>query len=336
MTIAVFSAKPYDRRYFTAANAARGHRLSFHEERLTPETARLAHGSETVCAFVNDRLDAGVLARLAAGGTRLIALRSAGYNHVDLVAAAALGLTVVYVPGYSPHAVAEHTVALLLTLNRRIHQAHARVRRGDFSLDGLMGFDLEGKTFGLVGTGRIGTITGRIMQGFGCRVLACDPFPSDEAREAGFVFCELDELLARSDVVSLHCPLVPATRHLINATTLERMKPGATLLNTSRGGLIDTPATIAAIESGQLGRLGLDVYENEAGFFYEDHSAGPLADETLARLIALPNVLVTGHQGFLTHEALGNIAETTLKSVDDFAAGRPCPLALRPPDARSA
>jgi D-lactate dehydrogenase len=336
MTIAVFSAKPYDRRYFTTANASHGHRLSFHEERLTQETAALARGVETVCAFVNDRLDAGVLGRLAAGGTRLIALRSAGYNHVDLAAAAALGLTVVYVPGYSPHAVAEHTVALLLTLNRRIHQAHERVRRGDFSLDGLMGFDLEGKTFGLVGTGRIGTITGRIMQGFGCRVLACDPFPSAEAKEAGFVFCELDELLARSDVVSLHCPLVPATRHLINATTLGRMKPGATLLNTSRGGLIDTPAAIAAIESGRLGRLGLDVYENEAGFFYEDHSAGPLADETLARLIALPNVLITGHQGFLTHEALGNIAETTLQSVDDFAAGRPCPLALRPPDARPA
>ena len=228
------------------------------------------------------------------------------------------------------HAVAEHAVALLLTLNRRVHQAYNRVAAGNFSLDGLIGFDLHGKTVGLVGTGRIGTITGQIFQGFGCRVLASDPFPPAEARTAGFVFCELDEMLAQSDIVSLHCPLMPATRHIIDAPRLARMKRGATLINTSRGALIDTPAALDALESGRLARLGLDVYENEACFFYDDHSQRPLPDATLARLLAHPNVLLTGHQGFLTHEALTNIAETTFQSINEFSAGRPCAKALRP------
>jgi len=330
MNIAVFSAKSYDREYLGAANTLAGHTITFLDTRLMSDTVPLAKGCEIVCAFVNDRLDAEVIALLAAEGTRLIAMRCAGYNNVDLYAAAAHGVTVVTVPSYSPHAVAEHAIALLLTLNRRIHQAHDRVKRGNFTLDGLIGFDLNGKTAGLVGTGRIGTITGQILQGFGCRVLASDPFPPAEAKSAGFTFCELDELLAQSDIVSLHCPLMPATRHIINAARLARMKRGATLINTSRGGLIDTPAAINALESGQLGRLGLDVYENEACYFYDDHSHQPLPDTTLARLLAHPNVLLTGHQGFLTHEALTNIAETTFQSINDFAAGRPCAKALRP------
>ena len=326
MKIAVFSTKSYDRQYLGADGILHGHTLVFFDARLTAQTAGLAKGCEGVCAFVNDRLDAEVL---AAGGTRLVALRCAGYNNADLAAAAMHKLTVVYVPGYSPHAVAEHTIALLLALNRHIHQASVRVRRGNFSLGGLMGFDLNRKTCGLVGTGRIGTITGQIMQGFGCRVLANDPFPSAEAKAAGFNFCEMDELLARSDVVSLHCPLVPATRHIVNAASLALIKPGAILINTSRGGLIDTPALIEALTSGRLLGAGLDVYENEAEFFYEDHSDHPLADPLLSRLIALPNVLLTGHQGFLTHEALSDIAKTTFQSINDFAAGRPCAHALR-------
>ncbi len=330
MNIAVFSAKSYDREYLGAASAAAGRHIVCFEERLTPQTAAFARGCEVVCAFVNDRLDTEVLGLLGAGGTRLIALRCAGYNNVDLAAAAALGMTVVNVPAYSPYAVAEHAVALLLTLNRRINLAYGRVSQGDFSLEGLMGFDLHGKTVGLVGTGRIGTITGRILQGFGCRVLAHDPHPPAETLAAGFTFYELDELLAQADIVSLHCPLLPATRHIINASRLARLKHGTTLINTSRGGLIDTAAALDALDSGQLGRLGLDVYENEAAFFYDDHSGAPLSDALLARLIAHPNVLLTGHQAFLTHEALTAIAETTLQSIADFAAGRPCAHALLP------
>ena len=331
MNIAVFSAKSYDREYLSAANAASKHSVTFWDTRLMSDTAALAKGCEVVCAFVNDRLDHEVIAMLAAEGTRLVAMRCAGYNNVDLYAAATHGVTVVTVPSYSPHAVAEHAIALLLTLNRRVHHAYNRVVRGDFTLDGLIGFDLYGKTVGLVGTGRIGTITGQILQGFGCRVLASDPFPTPEAKTSGFSFCELDELLSRSDIVSLHCPLMPATRHIINASRLAAMKRGATLINTSRGALIDTPAAIEALASGQLGGMGLDVYENEACFFYDDHSNRPLPDDVLARLIALPNVLLTGHQGFLTHEALTNIAETTFESINDFAAGRPCARALKVP-----
>lgn len=330
MNITVFSAKSYDRKYLNTANAPTGHQITFSETRLMADTVALAKGCEVVCAFVNDRLDAEVIDLLADEGTRLIAMRCAGYNNVDLYAAAARGVTVVNVPSYSPHAVAEHAVALLLTLNRRIHQAHDRVKRGDFTLDGLIGFDLHGKTVGLVGTGRIGTITGQILQGFGCLVLAADPFPPAEARAAGFRFGELDDLLAQSDIVSLHCPLLPATRHIINKARLARMKRGATLINTSRGALVDTHAALDALDNGQLGLLGLDVYENEACFFYDDHSHQPLPDATLARLVSHPNVLLTGHQGFLTHEALTNIAETTFQSIADFAAGLPCAHALRP------
>lgn len=328
--VAVYSTRSYDRSHLEAADINRSYSFLWLEERLSSETAALARGAAVVCAFVNDQLDAPVLETLAAGGTRLIALRCAGYNHVDLNAVDALGLTVTHVPSYSPHAVAEHAIALLLTLNRRTHLAHDRVRRGDFTLDGLQGFDLHGKTAGLVGTGRIGVISGRILQGFGCSVLAHDPYPPVEARDVGFEFCSMDELLARSDIVSLHCPLLPDTRHIINAASLALMKPGAVLINTSRGGLIDTAAALAALEKNHLGGLGIDVYEHESPLFFKDHTATGIPDSLFARLVALPNVVATGHQGFLTHEALGSIATSIIESLDAFTAGYPIPLALRP------
>ena len=324
MRITLFSSKPYDRDSFALANQARGHRLHFLDARLDADTAALAAGSEVVCAFVNDDLGAGVLERLKAGGTRLIALRSAGYNHVDLSAAAALGLPVVRVPAYSPHAVAEHAVALVLALNRRIHRAFNRTREGDFSLHGLTGFDLHGKTVGVVGSGQIGATFARIMLGFGCQVLLHDPQPDAALSALGARYVDLDELLAGSDIVSLHCPLTPTTRHLINPASLARMKQGAMLINTGRGALVDTPALIDALKSGRLGYLGLDVYEEEANLFFEDRSDQPLQDDVLARLLTFPNVIVTAHQAFLTREALAAIATTTLNNIDAWQAGRPC------------
>jgi D-lactate dehydrogenase len=328
MHFAFFSAKPYDRRFFDTANQGRRHTLTYLEPRLTKETASLAHGCDAVCAFVNDQLDAAVLELLAAGGTRLIALRSAGYNHVDRAAASRLNLTAVYVPRYSPHSVAEHTLALMLALNRKIHRAYNRVREGNFSIDGLLGFDFHGRCAGVVGAGKIGICVARILQGLGCRVLVYDPQPSNEAREAGFPFCSFDELLAAADVLTLHCPLTPATRHLINAASIGRMKRGVMLINTSRGALVDTAAAIDGILSGQIGNLGIDVYEDEAELFYEDRSNVVIRDVTFSRLLTLPNVLVTGHQAFFTEEALTTIATTTLQSAADFAAGRRCEFAL--------
>lgn len=323
MRITLFSSKPYDRDSFLAANPPHGYELHFLETRLDGETAALAANSEVVCAFVNDDLSAAVLAQLQAGGTRLIALRSAGYNHVDLHAAQALGLPVVRVPAYSPHAVAEHAVALVMALNRRIHRAFNRTREGDFSLHGLTGFDLHGKAVGVVGCGQIGAVYARIMLGFGCRVLLHDPHPDASLEALGARFVGLDELLAASDIVSLHCPLTPTTRHLIDQDSLPRMKPGAMLINTGRGALVDTPALIEALKSGQLGYLGLDVYEEEADLFFEDRSDQPLQDDVLARLLTFPNVIVTAHQAFLTHEALAAIASTTLDNVAAWQAGRP-------------
>lgn len=328
MKVAVFSTKPYDRRFFDAANAKHGHSIVYFEPRLTLATASLARECPVVCAFVNDQLDADVLGSLFASGTRLIALRSAGYNHVDLTTANQLGLTVVHVPHYSPHAVAEHTVALMLALNRNIHRAHNRVREGNFSLDGLLGFDLFGKTVGIVGAGRIGTCLAQILQGFRCRVLLSDPKPSSEALGSGFTFRAFDPLLAESDIVTLQCPLTPATRHLINTATISRMKHGVMLINTSRGALVDTRAVIDGLLSGQIGYLGLDVYEDEADLFYEDRSNRLIADDVFSRLITMPNVLVTGHQAFFTREALTTIAEATLDSIADYVAGKTCRFAL--------
>ncbi|WP_282361169.1 2-hydroxyacid dehydrogenase [Pseudomonas sp. PS01300] len=323
MQALLFSSQHYDQDSFSSAPGATQLALHFQGARLTEDTAALAEGYEVVCAFINDDLSAPVLSRLKAGGTRLIALRSAGYNHVDLAAAKRLGLTVVRVPAYSPHAVAEHAVALILALNRRLHRAYNRTREGDFSLHGLTGFDLHGKTVGVVGTGQIGLAFARIMAGFGCQLLAYDPYPNAEVEALGARYLDLPELLRESRIISLHCPLTPQTRHLINPQSLASLQPGAMLINTGRGALVDTPALIDALKSGQLGYLGLDVYEEEAQIFFEDRSDLPLQDDVLARLLTFPNVIVTAHQAFLTREALAAIAATTLENIARWAAGNP-------------
>ena len=320
MRVAVFSAKPYDVESLTVANDGR-HDLTFLEPRLSPATAALASGSDVVCAFVNDDLGSDVLDRLAAGGVRLVALRSAGFNNVDLAAASRLGLTVARVPGYSPHAVAEHAVGLILSLNRKIHRAYNRVRENNFALTGLLGFDLHGRTVGVVGTGRIGTVFARIMRGFGCRVLAADPYPTEECVAAGVEYVDLDRLFVDSDIVALHCPLTPETHHLIDAAALARMREGVMIINTSRGALVDTAAVIAGLKSGRIGHLGLDVYEEEADLFFEDLSDRVVGDDVFARLLTFPNVLITGHQAFFTAEALAGIAGTTIGNVTAFERG---------------
>ncbi|XXF77825.1 2-hydroxyacid dehydrogenase [Myxococcaceae bacterium GXIMD 01537] len=324
MKLAVFDTHKYDREALEAANARYGHSLVFLEPRLTLQTAQLAQGFEAVCSFVNDKVDARVLEVLREGGVKLIALRSAGYNHVDLAAAARLGFKVTRVPEYSPYAVAEHAVALVLALNRRIHQAYARVRDWNFSLEGLVGFDLHGKTVGLVGTGRIGRAAARIFRGFGCRVLCYDAFPDNSLElELGVRYVPLETLYSESDVISLHVPLTPETHHLVDATSLAKMKRGVLLINTGRGALIDSRALIGALKVGHVGAAGLDVYEEEEGIFFKDLSGDVLQDDTLARLLTFHNVIVTSHQAFLTREALANIADTTLESVQAFERGEP-------------
>lgn len=325
MKIAVFSTKPYDRMFLEAANAAHGHEMIYFEPRLTRETSTLAAGFPAVCVFVNDQLDAKVLAALARHGTRLIALRCAGFNNVDLAAAREVGLTVVRVPAYSPHAVAEHTAGLVLALNRKFHRAYARVREGNFALDGLLGFDLNGQTVGIVGTGQIGAVVARIMGGFGCRILAHDLLPNPECVALGAQYVALPELFADSDIITLHCPLTPQTRHLINAQALLQMKPGVMLINTSRGALIDTLSVTEALKSGKVGYLGLDVYEEEADLFFEDLSNIVLQDDVFARLLTFPNVIITGHQAFFTRNALERIAETTLANIRAVEQGRASP-----------
>jgi D-lactate dehydrogenase len=323
MDVAVFSTKPYDRAFLEAA-AAGQHRLTYLEARLTPATALLAQGAQAVCAFVNDQVDDAVLGEFARLGVRLVALRSAGFNNVDLASARRHGLAVARVPAYSPEAVAEHAVALILSLNRKIHRAYARVREGNFALDGLLGSNLHGRTVGVVGLGQIGLAVARIMRGFGCKVMACDPVPSPEARTLGVTCLSWPELLAASDIITLHCPLTPRTRHLIDAAAIAQMRPGVMLINTSRGAMIDTKAAIDGLKAGRIGHLGLDVYEEEAGLFFEDRSASMIGDDVFARLLTFPNVLITGHQGFFTTEALTAIAATTLANITAFAAtGRP-------------
>jgi D-lactate dehydrogenase len=325
MRVAVFSTKSYDREFLTAANTAGAHDFVYFEPRLTRETVPLAAGFPAVCVFVNDQLDANVLSTLADGGTRLIALRSAGFNHVDLAAADDLGLTVARVPAYSPHAVAEHAVGLMLALNRKIPRAFARVREGNFSLEGLLGFDLNGRTVGIVGTGQIGTVAARILSGFGCDLLVYDPRPNDECRALGGRYVELDDLFAGSDVITLHCPLIPSTYHLIGTQALMKMKPGVMLINTSRGALLDTRAVIEALKTGQIGYLGLDVYEEEGDLFFEDLSEQVLQDDVFARLLTFSNVIITGHQAFFTREALEQIARTTIRNLSDFEQGSSSP-----------
>jgi D-lactate dehydrogenase len=323
MRTLLYSSQTYDRDSFLSAQVPAAIELHFQPARLTLDTVALADHYPVVCAFINDELSAPILERLAAGGTRLIALRSAGFNHVDLPAAQRLGLSVVRVPTYSPHAVAEHAVALILSLNRHLHRACNRTRDGDFTLHGLTGFDLVGKTVGVVGTGQIGATFARIMAGFGCQLLAYDPYPNPQVEALGARYLPLDQLLEQAQIVSLHCPLNEHTRHLINIDSLYRMQRGAMLINTGRGALVDTPALIEALKSGQLGYLGLDVYEEEAQLFFEDRSDLPLQDDVLARLLTFPNVVVTAHQAFLTKEALGAIAQTTLDNITQWAAGTP-------------
>ena len=324
MQVTVYSTRPYDRQALERAPGFSGHSFSFLEARLDASTVATAAGADAVCAFVNDQLDRKVLQGLKNLGVRMVVLRCAGFNQVDLVAAQELGIAVGRVPEYSPHAVAEHTLALLLTLNRKIHRAYARVREGNFALDGLLGFDVHGRTIGVVGTGRIGETFCRLMTGFGCTLLAADPTPNPACVAMGVQYVPLPELLARSDVVSLNCPLNPQTHHLINAAAFAGMKRGAMLLNTSRGAVVDTQAAIDALKTGQLGSLGLDVYEEEGGLFFRDLSGAGIQDDVFARLLTFPNVVVTGHQGFFTEDALAAIASTTLANLDAFAAtGQP-------------
>ncbi len=322
MKVAFFDAHKYEKNIFTAENKLHEHDLTFFETRLTVQSANLAKGFAGVCAFVNDRLDQPTLKILSTHGTQLIALRSAGFNHVDLQAASDLGLRVVRVPEYSPHAVAEHAIALILTLNRRIHRACNRVREGNFSLEGLVGFDLYKKSVGLIGTGKIGSVMAKILNGFGCNVLAYDLSVDPALVQLGVEYVALDELLKRSDILSLHVPLTPKTHHLIDAKLLSLTKPGVMIINTGRGALIDTKALIQSLKSGHIGYAGLDVYEEEEGVFFENLSDQILQDDQLARLLTFPNVILTSHQAFLTHEALSNIAHTTLQNISDFEFGK--------------
>lgn len=328
MRVAVFSSKQYDRESLTRANGAFGHELHFFEAVLNLQTCSLAENAEAVCVFVHDQIDARLLRCLAGRGVKVVALRCAGFNNVDLPAAREVGIEVVRVPAYSPYAVAEHAVAMMLTLNRHTHRAYNRVREGNFALNGLLGFDMNGKTVGIVGTGRIGTVLARIMLGFGCAVLAYDLYPNDECKTLGVRYVALDELLPQSDIISLHCPLSEETRHLIDSKAIGKMKRGAMLINTGRGALIDTSAVIAALKSSHIGALGLDVYEQEENLFFEDHSDEIIQDDILERLMTFPNVLVTAHQGFFTREAIDAIAQTTLNNLKQVEAGESCPNQL--------
>lgn len=333
MELALFSAKRYDRDSFIAANAEAGvdgdrHTLHFVDARLDRSTAALAPVGGAVCAFVNDDLSRPVLEQLAARGVGMVALRCAGFNHVDLAAASELGITVARVPAYSPNAIAEHTLALILGLNRHIPRAYNRVRDGNFALDGLLGFDLAGKTAGVVGTGRIGALVARLLWHLRCDVVAHDLVPDAGLQQLGVRYAPLDEVIAAADVLSLNCPLTPATHHLIDAAAIATMKPGVMLVNTGRGALVDTVAVIDGLKSGRIGSLALDVYEEEAELFFEDRSGEIIHDDVFARLLSFPNVLVTAHQAFLTREALASIAATTLLNVSEFAGGGPCTNAV--------
>lgn len=321
MRVAIFDTHQFDREALERANAAFGQDLLFLEPRLSLQTCELAGGCQGVCVFVSDRVDAAVIEQLHGLGVRVVALRCAGFNNVDLAAATRLGIAVVRVPEYSPHAIAEHATALILALNRNLIRANRRLRDGNFALDGLVGFDLFGKTVGVIGTGKIGATFARIMHGFGCRVLGFDLEPDGAlVREFGMEYLPLNQLLEQADILSLHVPLNAATRHLIHAESIARMKPGVMLINTGRGALIDTPALVQALKSGQVGAAGLDVYEEEEGVFFVDHSGEVLEDSQLAWLLMCPNVLVTAHQAFLTKEALENISDITLTSIASIEA----------------
>lgn len=327
MRVAVFSTKPYDRHYLVAGNASFGHDLVFFEAHLSEVTAKLAHGFEGICVFVNDQVNVKVIEQLASCGLRTIALRCAGFNNVDLAAARRFGVNVARVPAYSPHAVAEHTVGLMLSLNRKIHRAYARVRDGNFSIEGLLGFDMRGRTVGIVGTGAIGSIVAQILAGFGCIILATDPRPNRACEAFGAMYVSLSDLIRDSDIISLHCPLTPETKHLIGAREVAAMKTGVMLVNTSRGAVIDAKAVLGGLKAKKIGYLGLDVYEEEADVFFEDLSNQIIDDDVLARLLTFPNVLVTSHQAFFTHEAMTQISRTTLHNLRILDEG--VPVAIR-------
>ena len=323
MKVAVFNARSYDRQFLDAANTDDRHTLVYFETGLEPKTVPLAEGCQAVCVFVNDDLGAETLQLLYNQGVRYVTLRCTGYNNVDLQAAAKLGIQVARVSAYSPYSVAEHAVALMLMLNRKLYRAYNRVRDDNFSLDGLMGFDLHDRVAGIVGTGKIGRITAKILHGFGCRVLGYDPYPHPEFEAVG-EYVPFIELLNRADILSLHCPMTADNYHLIDGAAIEQTKRGVMLINTSRGPLIDTTAAIAGLKSGQIGYLGLDVYEAEKELFFRDLSDTVIQDETFQLLQSFPNVIITGHQAFFTAEAVSQICDTTLANLDDFEAGRPC------------
>jgi D-lactate dehydrogenase len=325
MQVMMFSSKSYDEDYFGEENRRSfKHEIVFQEAKLTAQTASLAAGSPAVCAFVNDHLDRAVLETLHDGGTKYIAMRCAGFNNVDLDAAKELGLKVVRVPAYSPHAVAEHTLTLLMALNRRIHRAFNRVRDGNFSLSGLVGFDLHGRTVGIIGTGKIGCVVAQLFRGFGCEIICYDVSENDQMKEIGARYVSLEELYDQSHIITLHCPLLESTHHLIDAAAISRMKRGVTLLNTSRGALIDTSAVIDGLKSGQIGNLAIDVYEEEDNLFFEDQSGQVMQDDVFARLLTFPNVLITGHQAFFTDNALTQIAWTTLNNLSELESEGTC------------
>jgi D-lactate dehydrogenase len=323
MNIAFFSAKSYDRTHFNAQLPKTNHTITYFEDALTPDTVALCAGFDAICIFVNDKVNKRIVEKLVQNGVKIIALRCAGFNHVDLDAVAEAGIKVVRVPAYSPEAVAEHTIALILTLNRKTHRAFNRVRENNFSIEGLTGFNLYKKTIGVIGTGAIGTAFCKIMLGFGCRVLAYDPFPNDAVAALGIKYVPLQQLLRESDIISLHCPLTPETRHLINTESIEVMKKGVKLVNTSRGALIDTKAVIKGLKTGKIGSLAIDVYEQEEKLFFKNLSEEVIQDDVLMRLMTFPNVLITGHQAFLTEEALFEITKTTLDNITAFEANKP-------------
>lgn len=317
-SIAFFSSKSYDQDSFLTVNQNFGFEMHFHDFRLTAKTAKMATGCEVVCAFVNDDLSREVLTKLQQEGVRLIAMRCAGFDKVDLEAAKELGLQVARVPAYSPEAVAEHAVGMMLCLNRRFHKAYQRTRDANFSLDGLVGFNLHGRTAGIVGTGKIGVATMRILKGFGMKLVCFDPFENPQALELGATYCSKEELFRTSDIISLHCPMTKDNYHLLDAQAFSLMKDGVMIINTSRGELLDSSAAIEALKSGKIGSLGLDVYDNEKDLFFQDKSNDVIVDDVFRRLSACHNVLFTGHQAFLTHEALENIADTTLNNIQSF------------------
>lgn len=318
----VFSSREYDKEFLAKSAQENNIKLKFVEAKLDQETARLAEGYEAICIFVNDIANADVLQVLHDKGVRFIALRCAGFNNVDLEAAQKFGICVSRVPAYSPYAVSEHTVGLMLALNRKIHRAHMRVRDGNFALNGLLGFDMNNKTVGVIGTGRIGALVAKaVSQGFGCKVIAYDKYENEQLLEMGVKYASLDEIFSTSDIISLHCPLMPETYHIISEETVAKMKKGVMIINTSRGALIDAAAAVEALKDGQIGAMGLDVYEEEADLFFEDLSNRVITDDVFARLITMPNVIITGHQAYFTREALTNIADTTIHNLLSFIAG---------------